>query len=88
MQLLTPSRWRFRKYGIGTGRHVAEPGGLRRRDFFRLAVAGTTGAAIVALKGRAAAGYGRCSACACANFIQAPYTDICQRCGHSYSAHW
>lgn len=65
------------------------PRGIPRREFFRLAAVGSLGLAVLLeLAGIAAAGYGRCSMCPCANYIQVPYTEMCQRCGHSYSAHW
>jgi hypothetical protein len=60
-----------------------------RRKFFKLVVGGAAGlAALLELKGRAAAGAGQCSRCRCPSYVTAPYTDLCQRCGHSYSDHW
>ncbi len=34
-------------------------------------------------------GYGRCSQCKCAGFVESiENARICGRCGHSYQAHW
>ena len=62
---------------------------LARRKLLKLMLAGAASvAALLELKERAAAGWGQCSRCNCPNYVQAPYTDLCQRCGHSYSDHW
>jgi len=45
-------------------------------------------AALLELKGRAAAGAGQCSRCTCPDYVRVLYSDLCQRCGHSYSDHW
>jgi hypothetical protein len=69
--------------------HASDPRSLPRRDFFKLAAAGTVGlATLVTLKRRAAAGAGRCSRCTCPDYVRVLYSDLCQRCGHSYSDHW
>ena len=60
-----------------------------RRKLLKLMLAGAASvAALLELKGRAEAGPGQCSRCGCPNYVQAPYTDVCQRCYHSYSDHW
>jgi hypothetical protein len=35
-----------------------------------------------------AKGWGSCSKCPCAGFVQSYGSDICGRCGHSYYEHW
>jgi hypothetical protein len=33
-------------------------------------------------------GWGSCSKCPCAGFVQSYGNNICDRCGHSYTEHW
>jgi hypothetical protein len=41
-------------------------------------------------KKKAHAGYGRCSlsGCPCGGYVQTYGSDLCNNCGHPYSAHW
>jgi uncharacterized membrane protein len=33
-------------------------------------------------------GWGQCYVCGCAGFVQSYGSNICGRCGHSYTEHW
>lgn len=90
MHILALFRGWLSRFGVQSSPPPDRRASTRRR-FFKLMVAGAAGlAALLEFKGRSAAGPGQCSRCKCPSYVQAPYTDLCQRgmCGHSYSDHW